>query len=56
MSCGCKKNREALRMALAKVEQEKLLTNDQIRQKDIESQNSIIRDLQGILGLLEGGL
>lgn len=52
MGCGCRKNSQKLKEAIEEAKAEKLLTEEQIRLKDIESENRIVNSLQELLGRL----
>jgi uncharacterized membrane-anchored protein YjiN (DUF445 family) len=54
MGCRCQENKKRLAEALEKAKQDKLLSEEEIRNRDILSQAKIINELQEVLGLLEG--
>jgi len=54
MGCRCQENKKRLAEAMEKAKQDKLLSEEEIRVRDILSQAKIINELQEVLGLLEG--
>jgi len=54
MGCRCQENKKRLAEAMEKAKQDKLLSEEEIRNRDILSQAKIINELQEVLGLLEG--
>jgi len=54
MGCRCQENKKRLAEAMEKAKADKLLSEEEIRVRDILSQAKIINELQEVLGLLEG--
>jgi len=54
MGCRCQENKKRLAEAMEKAKADKLLSEEEIRNRDILSQAKIINELQEVLGLLEG--